>query len=399
MSQFRDLYARMSKVTSLLTSQGAGKATQAIQDALAKAGLTPGEVHKEKSPDRQPGAAPQAFVANLLAKFGVPQPDADAQESDTVDSGSGGKFVAGVYANAAGSRRYKVYIPSSYAGQPMPLVVMLHGCTQNPDDFARGTQMNLLAEEKGFLVVYPAQDASANSSKCWNWFQSMDQQRGQGEPSLIAGITNDVIEQYGLNRSEVFVAGLSAGGAMAVIMGSTYPDLYRAVGVHSGLPYASASDLPSALSAMKGASHTPRRNHSTAKTNKTTNAAKTASGSSLASIPIIVFHGDHDTTVSPKNGMAVIDDFVTGFEYSNTATEGAEKMTTLLEEGRVDGGHRFSRTSLHVDGRPVLAEHWLIHGAGHAWAGGSSKGSYTDAKGPDASKEMFRFFSTQTVKK
>ncbi|MDB5775551.1 MAG: esterase [Herbaspirillum sp.] len=393
MSQLNDLHARMSEITRRLTSQGAGKATQAIQDALAAAGLMPrpGDfapmqrtVHEEASPGARPNIAPQAFVADLLARLGVTHDDVREQEPEqqTVDENGRGRFVTGSYSNAAGRRRYKVYIPGSYDGQPMPLVVMLHGCTQNPDDFARGTQMNILAEEKGFLVVYPAQDAAANPSKCWNWFQAIDQKRGQGEPSLIAGITNEVIEQYGLNRSEVFVAGLSAGGAMAVIMGSTYPDLYSAVGVHSGLPYASASDLPSALSAMQGAS---RRN----------GVSRTPSGSALESIPIIVFHGDHDATVNPANGMGVIDDFITRFQ---TTSDIPEKMSTVVEEGKINGGHRFSRTSLHVDGQPVLAEHWLIHGAGHAWAGGSSQGSFTDAKGPDASKEMFRFFSTQALR-
>jgi len=372
MSQLGDLHARMTEITRRLKSEGPGKTTQVIQNALAAAGLTSAGQPK----------APHNFVADVLARFGVGSATStSAPQADTPDTGPGrGKFVAGSHTNAAGSRRYKVYIPSGYDGQAVPLVVMLHGCTQDPDDFARGTQMNALAEEQGFLVVYPAQESSANSSKCWNWFKAMDQQRGQGEPSLIAGITNDVIDQYGLDRKQVFVAGLSAGGAMAIIMGSTYPDLYQAVGVHSGLPYASASDLTSALSAMRGASSSPSR--------------RGGASAQLEAIPVIVFHGDRDATVSPSNGTGLIDDFVARFEQ--TATSG-EKISTVVEEGKTATGHRYSRTSLHVDGRPVLAEHWLIHGAGHAWAGGSASGSYTDANGPDASREMLRFFSTQSA--
>lgn len=384
MSQLDDLHARMANITRLLKSEGAGKATQVIQETLAAAGLTAGTTAGADRPGAATTGNPQAFVSSLLARFGVAPERTSTQEKES-ETGSAefppGRFVSGAYSNAAGTRRYKIYIPNSHTSDPMPLIVMLHGCTQDPDDFARGTQMNQLAEENGFLVLYPQQDAASNSSKCWNWFNAMDQKQGQGEPSLIAGITNEVIEQYGADRRKVFVAGLSAGGAMAVIMGTTYPDLYSAVGVHSGLPYASATDLPSALSAMKG---NVRRSDS----------SRHASRRSVESIPIIVFHGDRDVTVNATNGKVMMDDFVAGFEQGNAPSD---KISTVVEDGEVAGGHRFSRTSLHADGRPVLAEHWLIHGAGHAWAGGSARGSYTDPKGPDASKEMLRFFNTQTA--
>ncbi|EJM97551.1 PHB depolymerase family esterase [Herbaspirillum sp. YR522] len=357
MSKLRDLHARMADITARLRSQDAGGATEIIQRALTSAGLT--------SPTPSGSAAPQS-LRKLLTGLGTgPAPWSNlpgaAPDADTADE----KFIS----STLRGRRYKTYVPSSYRGQAMPLVVMLHGCTQDPDDFARGTQMNALAEEKGFVVLYPAQDASANASKCWNWFNAIDQQRGQGEPALIAAMTNEVIERYSLDRERVYVAGLSAGGAMAVIMGATYPDLYRAVGVHSGLPYAAASDLPSALSAMKGISRRRNAPHD-------------------ATLPIIVFHGDRDTTVSPANGRVLIDDFANGLDQ-------ADHVSTLVEQGKAAGGRQFSRTTLHADGKPVLAEHWVIHGAGHAWAGGSAAGTYTDAQGPDASREMFRFFSTQ----
>jgi poly(hydroxyalkanoate) depolymerase family esterase len=242
----------------------------------------------------------------------------------------------------------------------MPLVVMLHGCKQNPDDFALGTRMNDLAQELGFAVVYPAQSGQANVSACWNWFQAQHQLREAGEPSLIAGITREVIARHQLDGRRVYVAGLSAGGAMAAIMGATYPDLYSAMGIHSGLAYAAARDLPSALAAMTGKA-----------------GKKTPDASNSPSIPMIVFHGDRDTTVHPSNGEHAMADTL-------------EKV----EKGEANG-RTYTRTiHRNASGKPVL-EHWLVHGAGHAWSGGSASGSYADPQGPDASREMLRFFREQ----
>ncbi|MBA5604880.1 PHB depolymerase family esterase [Duganella sp. FT3S] len=312
---------------------------------------------------------PKFDVANLnlppLDLSGLDLPGYDAPRAEPAPLPPGAQFITGSYANQAGERRYKLYIPSSYHGQPMPLLVMLHGCTQNPDDFAAGTRMNEVAEERQCLVAYPEQTKQANNAKCWNWFNAIDQQRGQGEPSLIAGIAEQVRRDYRVLDKQVYVAGLSAGGAMAVIVGTLYPDVFAAVGVHSGLPYASAQDLPSALSAMKRGA-----------------GAHKAPGGSL---PIIVFHGDRDTTVHPRNGDAVTAQRLNGHAAGSTPS---------VQSGSVPNGHRYTQTTHHGhDGKPVV-EHWVVHGAGHAWSGGSAQGSYTDGKGPDASREMMRFFST-----
>ena len=303
---------------------------------------------------------------------GMPSPtwQPDLQPVDIVPDR--GQFVAGSYANQAGSRAYKLYVPSGHGERAIPLVVMLHGCTQSPDDFAAGTRMNALAEELSCLVVYPAQATSANSSKCWNWFRPGDQRRDEGEPSLIAGITRQIMEDYAVDPQRVYVAGLSAGAAAAVTMGMAYPDLYAAVGVHSGLAYGAANDVPSAFAAMR---------RGTAAGSRPGSAFRTDGHREV--VPTIVFHGDQDRTVHPRNGDLVIEQARAGVTLD---------LQTRVEHGRVPGGHSYSRT-VHADtrGRAIL-EHWVIHGAGHAWSGGSAVGSYTDPRGPDAAREMVRFF-------
>jgi poly(hydroxyalkanoate) depolymerase family esterase len=282
----------------------------------------------------------------------------------------GGKFIESIYANPAGSRAYKLYIPSHYQGQALPLVVMLHGGTQTPDDFAAGTRMNLIAEEQTCLVVYPAQPSHANPAKCWNWFRPNDQRRDRGEPSLVAGITRQVMRDYSVDPQRVYVGGLSAGAAAAAVMGATYPDLYAAIGVHSGLACGAADDIISAFAAMRQG-----------------DPLYSSSGETSAvledrpPVPTIVFHGDRDTIVHPRNADHVI-------ACSMTTANWQKKV----HRGQVPGGHAYTCT-IHVEanGREV-SEQWCIHGAGHAWSGGSARGSYTDPRGPDAAKEMLRFF-------
>ena len=298
---------------------------------------------------------------------------AEPSPADTPDVPENGQFLAKSYSNEVGSRTYKLYVPSRYRGQPLPLIIMLHGCTQSPDDFAAGTRMNLNAEDHNCFVAYPAQAASANASKCWNWFRPGDQERGQGEPSLIAGITSQVMSDYCIDAERVYAAGLSAGAAAAVILAATYPDLYAAIGVHSGLACGAASDVPSALAAMRQSQ--PAARHRSDRPSPRGVVSRT--------VPAIVFHGDQDTTVHPHNGDQVVAQLR---EDSNT------DQRATVQHGRVPRGRAYSRTLYHDASGQVIFEQWTIHGAGHAWSGGSPAGSYTDPQGPDATREIFRFF-------
>jgi poly(hydroxyalkanoate) depolymerase family esterase len=277
----------------------------------------------------------------------------------------GARFDEHSFANEAGGRTYKLYIPSSYIGQALPLLVMLHGCAQSPDDFATGTRMNDLAEEQSFLVAYPAQARSANASRCWNWFKEGEQRRDHGEPSLIAGITRQIMRDFPIDNGRVYVAGLSAGGAAAAILGITYPDLYAGIGVHSGLACGAARDIPSAFAAMRrgGAATTVMRHRRE------------------SIVPTIVFHGDGDGTVNSVNGDQII-----------SQSKAAASLEIESSQGISPGGIRFTRTIQTNEAGRTLLEQWILHGAGHAWSGGSSAGSYTEPRGPDASREMVRFF-------
>ena len=291
---------------------------------------------------------------------------------------AGGQFLERSYTDRAGTRAYKLYVPSGYVvGEAVPLVVMLHGCTQNPDDFAAGTHMNVLAEEHTFLVAYPAQAQNANMSKCWNWFETADQQRGRGEPSLIAGITRQIVDEYDVDADRVYVAGMSAGGAMAAIMAETYPDLYAAVGVHSGLAPGAAHDLSSAFTTMRGGSP-----------GGVVSAPRVA-GKAARTVPTIVFHGDRDTTVHPRNGDQLLAHFA---NTGGREIKQAPALRARVGQGQVPGGHSYTCYTYHDPSDRAVVERWTVNGLGHAWSGGSLPGSYTDPKGADASAEMMRLF-------
>jgi len=316
-------------------------------------------------PPRAPDAAgpkggdafTEAFVTPFAAPFAEPVTDTD------VDAHPDGAFIAGRHAHGGMSRDYKLYVPPGATGRALPLVVMLHGCTQDPDDFAAGTGMNERAREQGFFVLYPAQSRKANAQGCWNWFKHTHQQRHRGEPALIASMTQAIVQRHRIDPRRVYIAGLSAGGAMAAVVAACWPELFAAVGVHSGLAPGAATSLPEALAAMRGGVPAGTR------------------GMPVA-VPTIVFHGDRDATVHPDNGARMV----------AAATPGAPDRS---EQGTAGAGRRWTRHVHGASGAGPEVEHWVVHGAGHAWSGGQRAGSYTDPSGPDATGEMLRFFFEQ----
>jgi poly(hydroxyalkanoate) depolymerase family esterase len=297
---------------------------------------------------------------------------------------SAGTWVDGWYSGKSGARPYRLYVPRESRGQAPPLVVMLHGCGQEPGDFAAGTRMHELAEHLPFLVVYPEQVRSANRRKCWNWFRPAHQERGRGEPALVAGITREVINAYHVDQTRVYVAGMSAGGAMAAVLGATYPDMYAAVGVHSGLAYKAGQSPFSAWRAMKSGGPNPRRRVPLAFLDPSA-AARV--------MPLIVFHGDEDETANAANADQLLDQWA----WSNDlADDGVENGTisdrpALALDAQAPNGHAYTRFVYHA-GRQIIMEKWIVHGMGHAWSGGSPDGSHTDPRGPSASEQMLRFF-------
>lgn len=354
-----DFSAAMRRASELVRAGDTAGATSLIQSLLGRASPT--------SPDPQASApqAPQGLgkaLAELKARMprvttpGFTIPGLATPEPAPPE---GARFDGGTFNCAAGSRDYRVYLPRLDGAAPTGLVMMLHGCTQNPVDFANGTDMNRLAEEHGLIIIYPAQARGANMQSCWNWFSQRDQQRGAGEPEILAGLASRIREDHEVPHDRIFVAGLSAGAAMAVILGRVYPDVFTAVGAHSGLPYGSASDMPSALATMAGnAPASPRKAEST--------------------VPTIIFHGSADTTVHPSNGQRIADDI--------------HPSGTEIQDSGMQGGRRFTRRMVLSRSGSSTSEHWSIEGLGHAWSGGNPAGSYVDASGPDASAEMLRFF-------
>ncbi len=354
----------MNRAAQLTQAGDLSAATAAIQAALR--GLPAAAAPKNDDADVIDVEAWEVPDSGRASRAARPAFNEAAPPTHTA-AVSGDTFTSGSFRNASGQRGYKLYVPPNPEGAPRPLVVMLHGCTQDADDFAAGTAMNDAAREQGFYVLYPVQARDANPQKCWNWFKHNHQQQGRGEPAILAGMTREVMATHNIDPARVYVAGLSAGGAMAAILADAYPDLYAAAGVHSGLAAGVASDLPSALSAMKGV------------------GLKTAAPAN-AGVPVIVFHGDRDATVHPGNADNVI---------AASVGPGA-RVETVRVPGAANKRH--STRHLYRDATgDIVAERWDVHGAGHAWAGGSEQGSYTDRSGPDATAEMLRFFFVRAL--
>jgi poly(hydroxyalkanoate) depolymerase family esterase len=368
-----DTIQRALTSAGLTTDRAMVDVNNTIRRALSSAGLVTDAVATRK---REPHVSAKILLTKPVGATIEPR-----HSACIMARGQPGEFVTRSYSNESGTRAYKLYVPETYTAEPLPLIVMLHGCTQSPDDFAAGTRMNQLADKHGLLVAYPAQSANANGSRCWNWFNPKDQVPDRGEPSLIAGITREVASLYPVNEQGIFVAGLSAGAAMAVILGATYPELYAAVGAHSGLPYGAAYDVPSAFAAMRG---------SAAPISHGGGPSRTSTPQMQRRLPTIVFHGDQDPIVNAANGNAIVAQAIAHGAASNGP------LTKSVQQRKSVNGREFTAIVYRDSALHPFVEEWLLHGAGHAWSGGCSDGSYTDASGPDASAEMIRFFLAQT---
>ncbi|WP_299785111.1 PHB depolymerase family esterase [uncultured Marivita sp.] len=313
-------------------------ATEKIQEALRGRTAVPIPQHRVRQP-----------LSKVLEH--VPARRAKTQPDDTMQDRH---FRCG-----SGSRDYRLFVPSPPLDDLRGLVIMLHGCTQNPDDFATGTSMNRHAERHGFVVAYPSQPRSCNMNGCWNWFEPAHQDAQTGEPAILSGLTRSLQVEFSLLPRETFVAGLSAGGAMAAILAEQRPDVFAGAGVHSGLPTGSAHDVTSAFAAMRG---------------------QGAPGRAMER-PAIVFQGLADPTVAAVNASRLVG------------------VLRAPERQRIEINQLPCQVTKGWTGDGHPMELWLIEGAAHAWLGGNDSGSHTDAKGPDASAEMLRFFNSVMEKK
>jgi len=375
----RSLAASMRRMNRLMRPAKVPKATRSFQKAMTGimvksalapiAALKPKPVKARKSAPPEPGRGLGAVLKQLNnARMTAPASGRSAERATPPRIPEGARYLDRTHRSAAGSRSYRLYLPSGLAKSKRPkgLVVMLHGCSQSPDDFAKGTHMNALAEKHCLAIAYPAQTGNHNAAACWNWFKPGDQQRGAGEPAILASLARKLMKEFGLERDGVFVAGLSAGGAMAVILADVYPEIFAAAGVHSGLARGAASNVMTALSAMRkgGASQ----------------ALAPAITGRTSPVRRIIFHGDADSTVHPSNAPLIV----------AAAMGGA--VAPARTDKRAVRGRGYTRSAYAEPDGAVVVELWMIEGAGHAWSGGRAAGSYTDSKGPDASAEMIRFF-------
>lgn len=366
---------RANRVTRLTKSVKATRAVhKAMTDLVVTSALSPlvtinsSLTKQRKIRSSRVGQPLSAVVRQLRAVRSLLQgPLAGSKKPRNVPRiPHGAQYLNRTYRSKFGSRGYRLYLPASEPNQPKGLILMLHGCNQTPDDFALGTNMNALAEKHGLVLAYPAQTRRHNAASCWNWFKPGNQVRGMGEPAILAALTRKLMREFGLGRDVVFVAGLSAGGAMATILADVYPDVFSAAGVHSGLARGAAYDVLSAMSAMQSGSAFD-------------------GFAPVVTLPSrrvrrIIFQGDHDSTVHPSNASMIVESVM-----------GRDAMPTKIGKRSVRG-RGYERSDFGGSDGAAQVELWMIEGAGHAWSGGRAAGSYTDNKGPDASAQMIRFF-------
>ncbi len=355
----------LRRTTDDARSKRFSAANDLVRRTLAQHGL----INDDHTGKTDAGIPPGPVLPNIPPNPGLSLSGLSLRPGANVNGGlaiaDGADFRHDRFSCSAGSRAYRTYVPATGAGDVTGILVMLHGCTQTPEDFAAGTGINALAEKHRFVVIYPQQSRGDNAQSCWNWFSRGDQQRDRGEPAILAGLARLAMSEHGVAPERTFVAGLSAGAAMAVILGETYPDVFAGVGAHSGLPFGAARDVPSAYAAMAGTAH-----------------EQPGAAGNPANVRTIIFHGTEDATVHPSNSETI----------ARHVLDRLPQQTIQTVENGNSSGCSFTRTITATPGCRADLEYWMIDGMGHAWSGGHPSGSFTDAKGPDASAEMIRFF-------
>ena len=364
----KSLAANMRRMQRMMRPAKLTKKSQSIIIASAFAPFGVTKPTKTKTRASAAGQVLGLMAANMRnAKdimSGAPKAKTTRAIAPAVPEGA--QYIARQHRCAQGARGYKLYLPASARKQAKGLIVMLHGCGQDPDDFALGTHMNAVAEKQGLAVAYPAQTQKHNPRGCWNWFAPVHQMRGMGEPAILASLTRKLMRELGLTRDQVYVAGLSAGGAMAAVLADIYPDVFSAAGIHSGLARGAARDVRSAMAAMRrgapgGAVPAPIR-------------------TKYSPVRRIIFQGDKDDTVHLSNAKHLV-----------TAALGDAPQAARITSNSVRK-IAYTRSDFARSGDAGPLELWILKGTGHAWSGGRVAGSFTDPKGPDASTQMVRFF-------
>ncbi|AWH53533.1 PHB depolymerase esterase [Stenotrophomonas sp. ESTM1D_MKCIP4_1] len=290
-----------------------------------------------------------------------------------------GHWDFGVYGNVYGAREYQVWVPANYQpSQPLPLLLVLHGCVTGPNLMGEASGFNDVADTEGFIVVYPRQNVTANPMRCWNFPLPVNQARGSGEPSILAGIVDEVKAGYAVDPRRVYVTGISAGGAMTATMLACYSDVFAAGAIHAGGMYKGATTVSgSAYALLAGSIYSPDSNG---------RLAWQCSGSPKPRpLPVLVFHGSADSTVNPINGQQAVRQFL---QTNDLADDGLDNdsvkyVPTSTYQGQVPGGRSYTVDTYAYNGR-VLAQHYVVQGMGHAWSGSQTGLPFTDAQGPDA---------------
>ncbi len=321
-----------------------------------------------------------------------------------------GSMRGGPTATSQSTLRYRLFVPENvHPEHPAPLIVALHGCQQNARDFAIGTGLDEAVSRYGALALYPEQSKSANTSGCWNWFLPEHQTGQGGEPAAIVRLIQKVSGQHKIDANRIYVVGLSAGGAMAAILGEQNPDVFAGVGIMAGVALHASHDVASAFAAMSGnkkmqakaplpgsqalskmiaaklpslqgiSKFMPQRQNGFMQQPKII-ASPALPASAYNRLRVMIWAGANDSTVAPANADELAHQYarLLGLNDAPTLQRSGERGATIAGWEDAAG--------------TVRIELWTVEGMGHAWSGGRAQGSYTFPQGPDATRCMLSFF-------